>query len=70
MEDDLSEELQLRLEEDENEDEETDGGPSNKRQKTARGPGKMLQTALVNVLILEREHLVEIGTPRKQQQTN
>ena len=39
MEDDLSE-LQLRLEEDENEDEETDGGPSNKRQRQQGDQGR------------------------------
>ena len=68
MEDDLSEELQLRLEEDENEDEETDGGPSNKRQRQQGDQGRCSKQ--LNVLILERENLVEIGTPRKQQQTN
>ena len=40
MEDDLSEELQLRLEEDENENEETDGGPSNKRQRQQGDQGR------------------------------
>ena len=36
----MSEELQLRLEEDENEDEETDGGPSNKRQRQQGDQGR------------------------------
>ena len=38
--------------------------------KDSKGTREDAPNSLVNVLILERENLVEIGTPRKQQQTN